>query len=234
MKAKIIMLSALGVASFGLTQAASASWDSGACSGGGSAPCIEWSDGSNTYHFNGSGGHAGDWHGHPGGGDFEFTGPTNLVCDGIPVDCDLTLYGQVRKAYDSTANTWKVGIQVTNADVTGGFTCGFVDVGGFPWFVDENHEHGPYTNAVDVGIPYPITSFIGSIGEIDVAVPILGISVTDGHMHDITYNNSDTFSFGTGTLDEIIYINGAADDDSGCRVSGDLRLQPAGDTLSIQ
>ncbi|MFT0139416.1 hypothetical protein ACEK07_32660 [Alcanivoracaceae bacterium MT1] len=227
MKAKIIMLSALGVASFGLTQAASA-WTSGDCSATSTRPCIEHSDG---YYFT----NTGVWEGDPTtGAPFTFSGSTVLTCGSNVVDCTLSLEGKARIEMDGS--TPKVGIEVSNGSVTGGFLCGFVNVGGFPWYIDENNEHGPYSNAASVGIPYnagstPPINFIGSIGTIDVSVPLLGINVTDGHMHDVTYNNSDTFSFGTGSLDPNIYDQN--ENATGCTVSGDLQLQPSGDTLTI-
>ena len=238
MKPKIFILSVLGAASLGLSQAASANWQSGICPqpNMGPAPCIEWSDGTNTYHFNGDGGQAGEWHGHPNGGSFNFKGRTTLICDNNTVECDLGLDGRVRKDYDPVDGTWKVSIEVSDATVDNGLLCGFVNVSGFPWYIDENDEHGSYTSAVDVGIPYnnattPPIDFIGSIGPIGVSVPLLGINVTNGHMHDITYDNSNTFSFGTGMLDENIY---ASDETlTGCTVSGDLDLQPLGDILTI-
>lgn len=180
MKAKIIMLSALGVASFGLTQAANAGWDNTDC-GGAATPCIEY-NGSN--HFNIDDTDHSDWHGTPGTGSpagtwnngvnpadpFVFSGDTHLVCDGIEVDCTLSLSGYTRIA---GSNPYNIGIMVTDADVTGGLLCGLVGLGEFPWYIDENNEHGPYSDAANVGIPYPITSFIGSIGSIDINVPPL-------------------------------------------------------------
>lgn len=233
MKTKIIMLSVLGAASFGLTQAANAGWDSGDC---GATPCIEYGN-SPLSHFDVNDTDRSDWHGVPGTGTdgtlnngadpFIFSGDTNLVCDGIAIDCTLSLSGYTRIA---GSNPYNIGIMVSEADVTGGLLCGLVDVGGFPWYIDQNNEHGPYSDASDVGIPYPITSFIGSIGAIDIDVSFPPIHKADMHMHDVTYNNSDTFSFGTGSNDSNLYYEDETL--SGCTVSGDLVLQN-GDYLTI-
>lgn len=241
MKAKIIMLSALGVASFGLTQAASAGWDSGACPQPhtGPAPCIEHYDASTgtTTHFNGSGSHAGVWHGDPAtGAPFTFKGRTTLQCSFATVECDLALDGKVRKVYDSANSTWKVGIEVSNATVDNGTFCNAVTVSGFNWYMDENGEHGPYSDNDDVGIPYdasatPPIDLVASIGPIGVQVPLLGIDVNNGHMHDVTYDNLNTFSFGTDWRDPTIYDSN--ENSTGCSVSGDLQLLDSGDTLII-
>lgn len=226
MKAKIIMLSALGIASFGLTQAANATWAGGDCSSTTDRPCIEYNG---TNHFTSTGGSS--WHGIPGTTNpFVFSGPTNLVCNGIPVDCDLTLEGKV----NIDGSPERIGIQVENFSVSGGLICSSVTVSGFNWYVAPNNYHGPYSaGSPGLGLPYssPMT-LIGSIGPIGVSVPLI-TNFTGGHMHDVTYNNSDTFSFGTGSLDPVIYLNGSAHDDSGCRVSGDLQLQSPGTSLTI-
>src|SRR5690606_2336747 len=143
------------------------------------------------------------------------------------------LYGQVRKCEHSPGE-WYVGIRVLDGVPNpGDFTCNFINLGGFIWYIDQDNEHGPYTDACDVGIPYdynatPRINLVGSIGEIDVAVPLLGINVANGHVHGVTYNNIDTFSFNSP-----IYINGASDDLSGCSVVGDLELQGTDEVLSI-
>lgn len=239
-----------GLALLGTSQFASAGWVAGQCTSTGPAPCIEYFNGTSWSHFNGDGGHADIWHGPSGDAPddqdpgtrtntFEFCGDTSLTCGSAVVECELCLYGQVRKCYDDSNSTWKVGIRVMDADVTGGAfsLCGFVSVTGFPWYIDENSEHGPYSNDCDVGIPYdstatPTIDLIGSIGPIGVSVPLLGINVTNGHMHDITYNNIDTFVFGVDWRDEIIY--NSSEGSTGCTVTGSLEMQPSNNILSIQ
>lgn len=181
MKAKIIMLSALGVASFGLTQAANASWDSGACSGGGPAPCIEYNDGTNTYHFNGDGSHSGDWHGHPGGGDFQFTGYTDLGCSLGQFYCELTLTGDVRKFQDGNGD-WRIGVRVNSGSVAQGSEgdneCSNISVGGFPWYVgDYPNDH---TFGASSGMLYTGTSsvYTGNVGDIDVTYTVFGLPIS--------------------------------------------------------
>ncbi|WP_262462817.1 hypothetical protein [Alloalcanivorax balearicus] len=223
MKAKIIMLSALGAVSFGLTQAASAHWTNGACVSG-TAPCIEWNDNNLTgpKHFNGTGSDNNVWHGHPNGGDFSFAGTTVLSCPGLPsIECTLTLEGEVKKFNDG--QDWRVGIRVNNSTITGGLLCGVVSVGGFPWYADETSEDDVFDE--DSGIVWP-GSLIGNFGNIDVSV-FGGAVASNTHIHDVTYNNTDTFSF-NGNLFE----NGT-EVDTGCSVVGDLELQPTSETLSI-
>ncbi|WP_416390847.1 hypothetical protein NR756_13200 [Alloalcanivorax xenomutans] len=225
MKAKIIMLSALGVASFGLTQAANAGWEMDDCSNSpsGPAPCIEWSNGTDTYHFNGDGGHEDDWHGHPSGGDFVFQGNTVLNCPLTPeLDCTLTLDGQVKKF--EVDGQWHIGIRVNDSEVSGGLLCGAVDVGGFPWYLGPTNEHDVFDE--NSGISWP-ASLIGNFGNIDVTALTIPVA-TNTHIHDVTYDNVNTFSF-----DGNLYENGT-EVDTGCSVVGDLQLLPSGTTLSIQ
>lgn len=248
MKTKIILLAALSAASFGLTQAANAQtvgsppWHVGDCFDQNvvsERPCVEY-----------NGGHAftpnpiyepTEWHGIPGPSvqePFTFSGPTRLECNGIIVDCTLALEGKVNITPEGVGNSpYNIGIQVTDAEVTGGplTLCGLVEVTGFPWHIGPNGYHGPYSS--NVGIPYivggtPPIDLIASIGPIGVYAPLV-TDFSGGHMHDVTYNNLDTFSFGTGDSDPNIYLNGEDHDSSGCTVEGDLRLQPIGDTLII-
>ena len=67
MKRKILLSSLWGVVAWSVSGGAAASWDSGACPQPhtGPAPCFETEINGNTYHFNGSGGHADEWHGLP-------------------------------------------------------------------------------------------------------------------------------------------------------------------------
>lgn len=240
MKIKSSFLMAFICMLLGLTQTVSASWENGGCpsSPAGIAPCIEWSDGVDIYHFNGSGGHAEDWHGHPNGGDFVFTGATFLVFHDIALDCDLTWNGQISKTYDLISDGWKMSFKITDAYFSGGFVCQYIEVGGFPWYIDENQEHGPY-GSVGIGIPYdtsstPPISLIGSLGAIDMAIPVWGVSITDGHMHDVEYDNIDAFSIGIGGLDSNIYVDGASDTLTGYSMETVLHLNPIGDTLVIK
>ncbi|MEY1661550.1 hypothetical protein [Isoalcanivorax beigongshangi] len=229
-----------GVALFSAGASASY-WEEGTCAPDhvdGPAPCIQATDeDGKTYFFNGDGAHAGDWHGRPDtGSPFTFKGSTDLKCGVAALSCDLALNGNVRKDFDPAAGEWKIGIQVTSANVTGSVLCSAVTVKGFPWYVDQDANDGPYTSAVGVGIPYtyggtPAISFMGSIGPIGISVPLLGINVNDGHMHKVFYNNQDTFSFGGANGDSTIY--NSSEGSTGCTVSGDLKLQPPMERLEI-
>lgn len=231
MNVKMIMVAALGAASFGLMQGASAAplWSSSDCSSTSSRPCIDYNG---TDHFiDGSPNDPTVWHGQPGSGaPFSFSGTTVLDCGTKgKITCNLALDGKVRFPDSNT-----VGIKVTNATVSGGLGCGLVTVGGFPWYIAPNSYHGPYTTpALPLGVS-TTPPYIGSIGPIDVDVSFPFIHVSGGHMHDVTYNNVDTFSFGTGSLDKNIYYNDpTTDTPSGCKVSGDLKLQSPGTSLII-
>ncbi|MEP4372640.1 MAG: hypothetical protein ABJ319_12985, partial [Alloalcanivorax venustensis] len=103
MKTKILLTALLGMAAWSFSGVATASWNTGACPGSGTAPCIETEINGNTYHFNGTGGHADIWHGRPaaeGGGDFVFEGDNvDLEC-ALDLNCTLALSGQVKKCLD--------------------------------------------------------------------------------------------------------------------------------------
>ncbi|WP_262462818.1 hypothetical protein [Alloalcanivorax balearicus] len=223
MKDKMTIFLVLSAAVFGLTQSAIAGWDSGSCSGGGPEPCVEWSDGTSTYHFNGSGDHDNGWHGHPTrGGDFSFVGSTILNCLGLPTyECTLALDGEIQKFSDG--QDWRIGIRVNNAELTGGLWCGATSFSGFPWFASDVNEHATFN--VTSGIVWP-GSLIGNFGDIDMSV--LGVSVASGtHIHNVTYDNAETFSFNGN------FFENGTEVDTGCSVVGDLELQPSTDTLSI-
>lgn len=244
MKAKIITAAIIGAASMGVMQTASASWVNTACPGSPpGTPCIQYHDANvpTDYSFNIHDGDRTKWHGKPNTGTagtwnngvnpadpFPFSGDTHLSC-GVSVDCDLELSGYVNI---TGSNPYDIGIMVTGADVTGGLLCAGVTVSGFPWFIAPNSYDGPYTNPPVTGVPYssPMT-LVGSIGPIGVQVPLLGINVVNGHMHDVGYNNSTAFSFGVNGGDPVIYNSDETPSD--CTVSGTLTLEPAGDTLTI-
>lgn len=205
MKAKIIMLSALGAVSFGLTQAAMA-WDPGAC--GASSPCVELDGG--TDHFS----DFGTWYGHPGGGSFEFSGVTDLSCPGLPTaTCTLTLNGDVRLQSGSPDT---VGIRVNSGSVSGGgLLCGLISISNFPWYLGDNGMTSGWMpgSGVDVAGPY-----VGTFGVIDVnVVP----SPTMEYIKNVSYDNVNTFNF-----NEDLYEVGTTTS-TGCSVVGDLELQNA-------
>lgn len=239
MNLRAFLAGGISIALFGFSQSAMANWSLTDCDNQ-ATPCIVHNDDTaSSAAFNINDGSHGQWHGIPGTGSpatslesdggtpFTFSGETTLVCDDNTVICDLSLDGFVKIEDSNTA-----GIKVVNAEVDGGIfsLCWAVTVDGLPWYMDDNSSHGPYDNSSGISTSSP---YVASIGPIGVDVSAIGVDVDDGHMHDVTYNNLDTFSFGTGGLDETIYINGSADDDSGCSVSGDLRLEPTGDTLEI-
>lgn len=231
MKTKLILSAIFGVAAWSLSSLAAASWDPGPCPGGGSAPCIEAVVNGNTYHFNGTGGHAGVWHGLPTtGADFEFSGPTDLSCDSIDLDCTLTLGGKVQKCQDSSG-AWRIGVQVNSSNVSGSFPCGTVSLGGFPWYAKDGSitPHCPFTDDCDNFIPYVpgASSYTGNFGEIDISV--IGIPrVTNGHVHGVVFNPGvgANFDFNSDFYD-------CDENELGCSVDGTLTVTNA-TSLDIQ
>ncbi|MFP1682782.1 hypothetical protein ACLD0W_09735 [Alloalcanivorax sp. C16-1] len=231
MKTKLLLSAVLGVAAWSLSSMAAADWDTGPCPGGGSAPCIEAVVNGNTYHFNGTGDHAGEWHGLPTtGADFQFAGATALGCSGLNLNCTLTLGGKVQKCQDSNGD-WRIGVQVNSSNVSGGFGCSAVTLGGFPWYAKDASisSHCPFTDDCDNFIPYTpgASSYTGNFGAIDISV--FGISrVSGGHVHGVT------FTPGTGAnfdFDSSFY--GCDESDQGCTVDGTLTVTNA-TSLDIQ
>lgn len=194
MKTKLLLSTLFGVAAWSLSSLAMANWDTGACSGSGTAPCIETEINGNTYHFNGSGGHAGVWHGRPaaeGGGDFEFSGSNvDLSCPSASPSCNLSLGGEVKKCQDSNGN-WRIGVRVNSADVTpGDFLCNFITVGGFPWYSKDPTiaSHCPFEDDCDSFIPYDpsASTYTANFGTIDVSAPT-GTLVSGEHLHGVIF-----------------------------------------------
>tara|TARA_Y100001001_G_scaffold143632_1_gene149094 strand:- start:4502 stop:5266 length:765 start_codon:yes stop_codon:yes gene_type:complete len=247
---KVIVTSVMGLGLLSASQLASAGWDSGACPRPhqGPAPCIELQLRDDSWvHFNGNGGHAGDWHGYPASGsdpaqDFTFTGYTDLGCEvlGTPqsFNCELSLEGEVRKFQDDDDN-WRIGVRVNSGTVApgdeGDAECDDIEVGSFEWYAGNSDQHSPNAST---GIIYTgsASSYSGNVGTLDVDYDFLfGIELVDqGHLHEVEYHNSDsTFRFGGTGRDNTIYENGAADDDSGCTVDGNLEVQLPAKDLNI-
>lgn len=232
MNIRSAILTLSSIALLGMSQIAFAAWVPGPCPDpSGPAPCIEYFDGTNWWHFNGEGDHADQWHGPDGTAetDFEFCGNTLLACDDtilgpVEVTCNLCLYGQVRKCYDDNDDTWRIGIKIRSGNPNpGDFLCNLLTLEEFPWYAGANSYHGPYNEDCEVGIPFP-GPLVGSVGSIGVSP----VGVSGAHIHDVSYNNTDTFSF----INEL--VTGSGHDLTGCRVIGDLELLPSNNILSIQ
>jgi hypothetical protein len=197
MKTKLILSTLFGMAAWSLSSVAAANWDTGACPQphAGPAPCIETEINGNTYHFNGSGGHAGVWHGRPaaeGGGAFDFSGSgVDLTCPGANPSCNLTLSGEVKKCQDSTG-AWRIGVRVTDADVSPGtFLCNFITVSGFPWYsgdVDAD-SHCPFEDDCDNFIPYDpsASTYTANFGNVTVSASLVGTLVNAEHLHGVVF-----------------------------------------------
>ena len=234
---KTAVLPLFGFAAFALSQTAAADWESGACPRphNGPAPCIEYDDGTNLYHFNGSGGHSPDYHGAPGGGEMEFCGTTILCCEvfGSPIEleCNLCLTGLVNKAPDGSGG-WQVGIEVTGGTVSPGDDgCNDISLGGFPWHASNNGAHSGHS--ASTGVPYTVGagSYTGSIGD-TIAVTYLGFVplVSGGHIHDVSFVNGSPSYF---DFDGTLYQGGSAHNSPyNCEVDGNLEITD-GDNITI-
>ncbi len=231
MNTKLVLTTIFGVAAWSLSSLAMANWNTGPCSGSGSAPCIETEINGTTYHFNGSGGHAGVWHGRPaaeGGGDFEFTNESVILeCPSDRLDCELTLSGEVQKCQDSSGD-WRIGVRVNGAVVEAGedFLCDLVSVGGFPWYSKDPAiaSHCPFEDDCDSFIPYDpsASTYDANFGTIDVSVLGVGL-VNNGHLHGVTFTPGVGANFDfTGPKD---FFN--CDEEEECTIDGVLTLDNA-------
>jgi len=243
MKTKILITAIFGVAAWSLSSLAMASWSTGACPGSGAAPCVETVINGNTYHFNGSGGHAGVWHGRPaaeGGGDFDFSGGrVDLICP-LQFSCDLVLNGQVKKCEDSDGN-WRLGVRVTGGNFSGGtFTCNnALTISGFPWYLADpaSHDHDagqcPFTDDCDNFLPYDpsASNYVGHLGEVTVS-SFLGTHIDAQHVHNVIFTANNQGATPTANLN---FTNVMFSDCSGngdCSIDGILYLDNA-DELNI-
>ena len=228
MKTKLLLSALLGMAAWSFSGTAVASWDTGACPGTGTAPCIETEINGNTYHFNGTGGHAGVWHGRPaaeGGGDFEFEGDDVFLECGTDLDCTLNLSGSVKKCQDSNGE-WRIGVRVTGANVSpGDFLCAFVTVGGFPWYSKDPSitSHCPFEDNCDSFIPYDAnaSSYTANFGTIDVSVP--GSTLVDNeHLHGVVFTPGVGANF---AFDEKTFFD--CEEEGDCVIDGVLTINNA-------
>ena len=226
MKTKILLTALLGMAAWSFSGVATASWNTGACPGSGTAPCIETEINGNTYHFNGTGGHADIWHGRPaaeGGGDFVFEGDNvDLEC-ALDLNCTLALSGQVKKCLDSN-DEWRIGVKVTSATVSDGTFCGSVSVGGFPWYSKDPSitSHCPFEDECDNFIPYDpsATTHVGNFGSIDVSALGIGL-VNDEHVENVI------FTPGVGANFDFNSDFFTCDEEAGCSIDGTLTVNNA-------
>lgn len=229
MKTKLILSALFGMAAWSLSSVAAANWDTGACPQphAGPAPCIETEINGNTYHFNGSGGHAGEWHGRPaaeGGGDFEFSGSgVDLSCTASSPSCNLSLSGQVKKCEDSNGN-WRVGVKVTGADVSAGdFLCSFISVSGFPWYAveDDAGSHCPFEDDCDNFIPYDpsASTYTANFGDVTVSASLVGTLVDAEHLHSVVFTPGVGANF---AFDSPFY--NCDEEEQDCSITGVLTL----------
>lgn len=232
MKRQLIMLSIGTLAALGVSHQASAGWDLGPCPqpNTGPAPCIESNTASDgTWHFNGAGAHADDWHGAPGGDDIVFSGVTVLECGGLTIDCNLTLVGQIKKCQSPTGD-WHVGIRATSFALSGAPLCPVISLSGFPWYSKAyaTTPHCPFGDVCEDFNSYVpgASSYTFNIGSIDVSV--LGIPrVSGGHLHGLVFSNPGILSFNSGFYD-------CSENSLGCAVEGEAYYNGGnGDSLSI-
>ncbi|GAA5138833.1 hypothetical protein [Alloalcanivorax gelatiniphagus] len=225
MKRELLLSAFLAAATWSLPNLASADWDTGPCPGGGTAPCIEAEVSGTTYHFNGSGDHAGEWHGLPTTGeDFEFIGPTQWGCNGLNWNCTVTWTNKIKKCQDS-AGDWRIGFQVNSASVSGSFPCAAFVMSGFPWYTKDAKavSHCPFTDDCNSLIPYSpgASSLVTNLGEIDVT--IFGIPrIADSHLHNIVFTPGPSANFSLASE----YYD-CDDTEVGCSIYGTVSLSNA-------
>lgn len=188
--------------------------------------CVEWDTGNanNTGgNYIGPGGTSTvGGTGTPSDSDvFTFTGRSNLGCSIASAECDLTLYGQVKVS--DVAD--ELGIKVTGYNLAGGGLCDSIELRGFPWYAADVSEHDSFvagsaiTNSGTL-VPYSGTA-TGNMGNIGIYAFFGLINITDGHVHNVTFNNvsnGDSYFH----FDSAVYVDGSSDNDSGCDVDGDL------------
>lgn len=231
MKQQRLLLALLASAICSLASPVTADWDTGPCPGGGTAPCIEAEVSGNTYHFNGTGDHAGEWHGLPTTGeDFEFSGATAWGCRGRNFNCTLTWGARIKKCQDSNGD-WRLGLQMNSVNVSGGLGCASFALGSFPWYTKDPHvaNHCPFEDDCDSFIPYETgaPNYTTNLGAIDLA--IFGIPlIADGHLHGVVFTPGIGANF---AFDSEFY--GCDDESQGCWVEGALTVTNA-TSLDVQ
>ena len=196
MNRKLLPSTLLGVAAWSLYGVAVANWNTGACPQPhtGPAPCFETEINGNTYHFNGSGGHAGYWHGVPlaeGGGDFQFSSDAvDLSCPSASISCAFSSSGEVKKCQDSSG-AWRIGVRVNTVELSAGdFVCNFLTVGGFPWYSKDPTiaSHCPFEDDCDSFISYDpsASTYTANFGSADVSSPA-GTLLSGEHLHGVVF-----------------------------------------------
>jgi hypothetical protein len=167
---------------------------------------------------------AGQWdYTGPNVTNVKFTGPTTLVKSGVPLDCTLTVYGDV----DFTS-TSRLDITVKDGEVTGSFLCNTVDLNLDPndsttWWHAYNPTAGQGvsgsasqsdTNALDVVEDSTFTN-------LNVDTPLGNCS---GSVFPVDFKNGDT-----SVNDPSAFVFTAAGFGSDCSVTGTLKSVSGGD-----
>ena len=231
MKRKLLLSVLLTAATWSLSSLATADWDTGPCPGGGTAPCIEAEVSGTTYHFNGSGDHAGEWHSLPTTGeDFEFSGATSWGCNGLNYNCTLSWGTKIKKCQD-TNRDWRIGLQVNGADFSGAFICNVIVYGDFPWYGRDTNMagHCPFEDTCDNFIPYDQNASTLTFNLGSIQMDVLGFPrITDGHLHGLVFEPGIAANF---TLFSEYYDCDEVTQD--CHINGVLTLKNA-TSLSIQ
>lgn len=225
MKWRLIFTTLFATATWSLSSLAAADWDTGPCPGSGTAPCIEAEISGNAYHFNGTGDHAGEWHGLPTTGEnFEFTGAFSWDCSGLSLECTTTWAGKIKKC-QSLNGDWRIGLQINSANVSGDFLCSTNVFGGFPWYTngDAVTPHCPFTDNCENFMVYEpdAPTYVSNFGQIDLT--ILGTPRIDGgHLHDMIFTPGPGASLGFNS--DVVDCD---EEELGCNLEGMLKLDNA-------
>ncbi|MDP0495863.1 MAG: hypothetical protein Q7Q73_06605 [Verrucomicrobiota bacterium JB024] len=140
----------------------------------------------------------------------EFSGPTTLVKSGVPLDCTLSLVGDL-----DTSGLPNISIIVKDGDVTGSFLCNLVDLGLDP------SDSSTWWTATDTELALP--------NDADALDEVTGLTFTNLDISTPIGNCSGTVtpvSFANGTTDvtDASYFDFVSASISGgsCSVSGTL------------
>lgn len=202
---------------------AEAGWDAGLCPVTGATPCIEHSYNGTSYHINGTGDHADQWHGNINDQDFTFRGDFVFTCPNMaPTSCELQVETEIKKFQDA-AGAWSIGVRINDAvALPGSMACSLITFSGFPWYSSQSSTHSGFGETT--GMPYSgNTNYVGNYGGSaasgGISVSVLGAPLVSGaHIHNVDYDNINTFEF-----DSDLYTSSGS---SGCSMIG--RLFPFG------
>ncbi len=225
MKIATLPLTLLGLTAYSLSSITVADWDTGACPGGGSAPCIETEINGNTYHFNGTGG-------------TRMHGMVALPRRAVVTSSSKATIYPWRVPSILTA-PWRSAARLRSAriqPVHGASVCRSTrprcqtalsaaqSLSVASWYSKDPtiSGHCPFEDDCDSFIPYDpnATSYTGNFGSIDVTA--LGIALVNGeHIHGVVFTPGigANIAFASDLYD--------CDENANCSMDGALTINNA-------